>query len=92
MKKYTVTWPTRPEGVYTQVVRASDPTDAVRVASELDWPTADGYSMAFDYEPEVWLLLRPFRLRSRHVAGPDFGSTAADAVAFVPEPLGTETV
>jgi hypothetical protein len=90
MKKYSVTWPTRPEGVYTQLVYlvyADGPTDAVRVAAGLDWPTTDGYSMAFDYEPEVWQLRWPFRLRSHHVAGPDFGSTAANAVAFVPEPL-----
>lgn len=92
MKKYSVTWPTRPEGVYTQVVYAADPTDAVREAADLDWPTTDGYRVAFDYEPEVWRLRRPFRLRSHHVAGPDFGSTAADAVAFMPEPIDLNAV
>lgn len=88
--RWSVTWPTRPEGVYTELVRANDPTDAVRVAAELDWQTTPGYSVAFDYTPQVWRLLRPYRLRSHHVAGPDFGGTEADAEAFVPMPLGSD--
>jgi hypothetical protein len=90
--RWSVTWPTRPSGLYTVLVRATDPSDAVRVAAELDPPVTDGYSLAFDYEPEVWRLRRPYRLRSYPAAGPDFGGTAADAPPFVPEPLGTETV
>ncbi len=90
--RWSVTWPTRPSGVYTELVRADDPTDAVRVASELEWPTADGYTVAFDYTPMVWRLQRPYRWRSRHVTGPDFPDTVSDKVAFTPEPLGSETV
>jgi len=86
-----VTWPTRPEGVYTVLVRAEDPVDAVRVAADLDMPLTEGYSMAFDYEPEVWRLRRPYRFRSRHVAGPDFGDVD-DAVPFVPVPYRAEAV
>lgn len=90
--RWSVTWPTRPEGLYTVLVRADDPTDAVRVASELDLPLNDGYSLAVDYEPEVWRLLHPYRMRSYHVAGPDLGGNAVGADPFVPEPLGTEAV
>lgn len=82
---WSVTWPTRPNGVYTQLVRADDPTDAVRVAAELDWPTAPGYTVAFDYEPQVWRLLHPYRWRSRRVAGSDFPDAIPDRVAFTPE-------
>ena len=84
--RWSVTWPTRPNGVYTQLVRADDPTDAVRVAAELDWPTAPGYTVAFDYEPQVWRLRRPYGLRSRPVAGPEFPDTLPGEVAFTPEP------
>lgn len=92
MKKYTVTWPTRPSGVYSELVWADDPTDAVRVAAELDWPTAPGYTVAFDYTPMVWRLKHPYRWRSRQVAGPDFPDAVDGEVAFTPEPLGSETV
>jgi len=92
MKKYSVTWPTRPSGVYTEWVRAADPTDAVRAASELDWPTADGYTVAFDYTPMVWRLQRPYRMRSHQVAGPDFPDEVDGEVGFTPVPLGSETV
>lgn len=85
--RWSVTWPTHPNGVYTQLVRAADPTDAVRVAAELDWPTAPGYTVAFDYAPQVWRLLRPYRWRSRPVAGPDFPDQILGEVAFTPEPL-----
>jgi hypothetical protein len=88
--RWSVTWPTRPNGVYTQLVRADDPVDAVRVAAELDWPTADGYTVAFDYEPQVWRLRRPYRLRSHPVAGPDFPDQVLGEVAFTPEPLPVE--
>lgn len=82
--RWSVTWPTRPNGVYTIFVRADDPTDAVRVA--LAWPDLPVYALAFDYEPEVSRLLRPHRLRSHHVAGPDYGGEDA-AQAFTPTPL-----
>jgi hypothetical protein len=80
--EWTVTWPTRPDGVYTEAVRAIDPTDAVRVASLLGWPTTPGYDVAFDYTPEVWRLRHPYRWRSRHVQGPQF--SADPSIAFVP--------
>lgn len=86
MPRYSVTWPTRPEGEYSQHVRAADPTDAVRAAAELDWPTSPGYSVAFDYEPEVWRLRHPYPLLSRHVQGPDFSAEEFGAPAFVPAP------
>ena len=85
--RWSVTWPTRPNGVYTQLVRADDPVDAVRVAAELDWPTAPGYSVAFDYEPQVWRLLRPYWLRSHPVAGPAFPDLILGEIAFTPWPL-----
>lgn len=85
--RWSVTWPTRPNGVYTRLVRAADPVDAVRVAAELEWPTTDGYTLAFDYEPEVWRLLRPYRMRSHQVAGPEFSDETPGEVAFTPEPL-----
>lgn len=84
--RWSVTWPTRPNGIYTQLVRADDPVDAVRVAAELEWPTADGYTVAFDYEPQVWRLKRPYSLRSRPVAGPDFPDLILGEVAFTPWP------
>jgi len=90
--RWSVTWPTRPNGVYTQLVRADDPTDAVRVAAELDWPTADGYTMALDYAPMVWRLQRPYRWRSRSAAGPDFPDLVPGEVAFTPEPLDLKQV
>lgn len=89
MPQYSVTWPTRPAGVYTEYVHAADPTDAVRVAGDLDWPTSPGYTMAFDYEPEVWLLRRPHRLRSRHVQGPHFSDCEPGQAAFTPAPATT---
>lgn len=73
--RWSVTWPTRPNGVYIQLVRANDPTDAVRVAAEQDVSANDDYSVAFDYEPEVWRLQRPYRWRSHHAAGPDYSAT-----------------
>jgi hypothetical protein len=91
MPKYSVTWPTRPSGIYTECVQAADPTHAVRVAAELDWPTSPGYTVAFDYEPGVWLNRRPYRLRSRHVQGPRFGSAAPGAPAFMPVPATTHS-
>lgn len=90
--RWSVTWPTRPSGLYTVWVRADDPTDAVRVASEMELPLTDGYETAFDYAPEVWRLGRPLRWRARHVAGPDFGGTDDDAPAFVPEPLDLDAI
>lgn len=82
MPCFSVTWPTRPAGVYSQYVHAVDATDAVRAAADLDWPTAEGYTVAFDYVPEVWRLRRPYRWLSRHVAGPHY----PDNVPFVPAP------
>lgn len=90
--RWSVTWPTRPSGVYTVLVRAADPTDAVRVAAELELPVNDGYSIAFDYEPQVWRLLRPYRLRSRRVAGPDFQDAVLGEVAFTPEEIDLNVV
>lgn len=90
--RWSVTWPTRPNGVYTQLVRADDSTDAVRVAAELDWPTADGYTVAFDYAPQVCRLLRPYRLRSHPVAGPDFPDQVLGEVAFTPAPMDLDAV
>jgi hypothetical protein len=90
--RWSVTWPTRPNGVYTQLVRADDPTDAVRVAAGLEWPTADGYTVAFDYGPQVWRLLRPYRLRSHHVAGPTYPDMVPDKVGFTPEPIDLDEV
>ncbi len=92
MKKYSVTWPVRPSGVYSVYAQADDPTDAVRVAAEQEMPLADGYSLAFDYEPEVWRLLHPYRWRSHHVAGPEFEDEVSGEVGFTPLPLGSETV
>jgi hypothetical protein len=85
--RWSVTWPTRPDGVYTVLVRADDPTDAVRVAAEQDVLPNINYALAFDYEPEVWRLRRPYRWRSRHAAGPDYDSPEADTQAFAPLPL-----
>lgn len=88
MPRYTVTWPTRPAGVYTVIVRASDPTEAARVAAAEDLPTTEGYSLAYDYEPEIWHVRHPYAWRSRHVQGPDYNSNdaGANAAAFVPVP------
>ena len=47
----------------------------------------DGDTVAFDYEPQVWRLLRPYRLRSHPVAGPDFPDLVLGEVAFTPWPL-----
>lgn len=85
-RRWSVTWPTHPVGTYTVLVRAADPTDAVRVAADMDLPCADGYSMAFDYEPCVWRLRHPYRLRSRYVQGPTFPDSVPGAVAFTPRP------
>lgn len=92
MKKYMVTWPTRPFGLCSEPVWADDPADAVRVASDLDWLTSDGYTVAFDYTPMVWRLQRPYRWRSRHVAGPDFPDFLPGEVAFTPEPFDLREV
>lgn len=89
---WEVTWPIRPSGTNSVLMRAKDPTDAVRVAAELELPLGDGLSMAFDYEPEVWRLLRPWRWRSYHAAGPEYGDAAPGEVGFTPLPLGSETV
>ncbi|MGH3584864.1 MAG: hypothetical protein ACRDQ0_00940 [Pseudonocardia sp.] len=86
MPQYSVTWPTRPNGVYSELVHATDPTDAVRVAASLEWPTNPGYEVAFDYTPEVWALRRPYRLRSRHVQGPHYPDGLANEPAFTPAP------
>lgn len=85
--RWSVNWPIRPDGIYTAIVRAIDPTDAVRVAAERELRTAEGYSLAFDYEPEVWRLRHPYQRRSRHVAGPFFPDTVPGEVAFAPLPV-----
>lgn len=90
--RWSVTWPTRPNGVYTQLVRADDPTDAVRVAAELDWPTAPGHTIAFDYTPMVWRLQRPYRMRSHQVAGPEFEDEVDGEVGFTPEPVDLDAI
>lgn len=89
---WSVTWPTRPTGVYTQQVRANDPADAVRAAAEQDVVPNTNYAPAFDYEPEVWRIRRPYRWRSHHVAGPDYAGAEANAEAFVPLPLDTRQI
>ena len=81
--RWSVTWPTRPNGVWTVFVRADDPTDAVRVA--LACPDLPVYALAFDYEPERSRLLRPHQRRTHHVAGPSYGGEEA-AQAFTPTP------
>lgn len=88
--RWSVIWPTRPQGFYTVVVRADDPTDAVRVAAKWELPTADGHSLALDYEPMVWRMKRPYWLRAKQVAGPDYPAlrTPGDD-AFMPLPLKT---
>lgn len=73
MPEYSVTYPTRPNGEYSQYVHADNPADAVHAATKLDWPTNPGYTVAFDQEPEVWIIRHPHRLRSRHVQGPKRG-------------------
>ncbi|WP_330172991.1 hypothetical protein OG875_04930 [Streptomyces sp. NBC_01498] len=73
MPEYTVTYPTLPNGIYTQEVKADSIEDAVRAARELDWPTNPGYTVEFDKEPAVWLLRYPRRIRSKRVSGPDYG-------------------
>jgi hypothetical protein len=83
--KFSVTWPTRPGGVYTQIVRAVDATDAVRIAAQLAWPTSNGYSVAWDYTPEVWQVSRPYTLRSRRVAGPAYDDE--QGAGFIPLPV-----
>lgn len=85
--RWSVTWPIRPFGIHTVLVRAADPVDAVRVAAEEDLPATDGYSIAFDYEPEVWLIRRPYNSRSRHVGGPRFDDEVPGLVPFTPEPI-----
>jgi hypothetical protein len=84
MPRYTVTWPTRPAGVYSIIVRATDPTDAARVAADEELPTTDGYSIAYDYEPEIWRIRRPHRLLSRRVQGPSYSDTEDTLQPFVP--------
>jgi len=90
--RWSVTWPTRPCGVYTVPVRAADPTDAVRVAAEQELQTTPGYALAFDYEPQVWRVLRPYWLRSRPVAGPDYPDTVPGEVAFAPALLDPDEI
>lgn len=88
--RWAVTWPTRPYGVYTTVVRAYDPTDAVRTAlQQRDLPV---YALAFDYEPEVWRLLHPYSRRSYRAAGPDYGGVDGTEEAFTPIPLDLRQV
>lgn len=87
--RWSVTWPTRPDGVWTVFVRADDPTDAVRVASERAGLPV--YALAFDYEPEVWRLRHPYRMRSEHAAGPDYGGEDA-AQAFTPTALDLQEI
>lgn len=67
---WEVTWPIRPSGTNSVIVRAADATDAVRVAAELGLPLGGGMTMAFDYEPEVRRLSRSYRLLARHAQGP----------------------
>jgi len=90
--RWSVTWPVRPSGTYSVYARATDPTDAVRAAAERDMATADGYTIAFDYEPEVWRLQHPYRMRSHHVAGPEFPDETPGEVAFTPEPLDLDAI
>lgn len=84
--EWTVTWPTRPAGVYTLRVRALDATNAVRVAALDEWPTSDGYTVAFDYAPRVWRCRRPYRWLSRYVQGPGFPDAVPGVIAFTPLP------
>ncbi|MFK0182051.1 hypothetical protein ACIQVR_39575 [Streptomyces xanthochromogenes] len=90
--RWSVTWPTRPNGLYTVHVRAADPSDAVRVAAGLDLPLNDGYTLAVDYAPEVWRLRRPYGWRSRWAAGSDFGGTDTDEpfTPLAPDTLPTD--
>jgi hypothetical protein len=86
MPRYTVTWPTRPDGVYSVIVRAANPADAARIAAGEDLPTADGYSIAYDYEPEIWNIRHPYRWRSRRVQGPSYSNAEDSLQPFVPVP------
>lgn len=86
LPRWTVTFPTRPGGLYSHLVRAADPTDAVRVAATLDWPTNPGHTLAFDHTPEVWRLHRPYCWRSRHAAGP----TYPEDTVYTPQPATPE--
>ncbi|MCX4919945.1 hypothetical protein [Streptomyces sp. NBC_00687] len=90
--RWSVTWPTRPHGVHTVLVRAVDSADAVRVATEKTPPVDDEYQLAFDYAPCVWRLAWPYRLRSRHVAGPDFPDMVLGEPGFIPEPLNLDAI
>jgi hypothetical protein len=73
MSEYSVTFPTLPEGVYTQYVTANGPAEAIRAAAELEWPTNPGYTVELNKEPEVWIVRRPYRVRSKRVSGPNYG-------------------
>ncbi|MGV2914706.1 hypothetical protein [Streptomyces alfalfae] len=85
LPRWSVTWPLRPNSTYSVWVRATDPTDAVRVA--LKRPDLPTYAMAFDYQPEVWRLRHPYPTRSYRAAGPDYGGAAGTADQFTPTPL-----
>lgn len=90
--RWSVTWPTRPNGVHTVLVRADDPTDAVRVASEQDPSVTGGYALAFDYEPQVWRLRRPYWWRSRPATGPDYPDMTPGEAGFTPVPVDLRKV
>ena len=91
LPRWSVTWPTRPYGVYTVYVRAADPTDAVRVAAKRGDLPVRTLPLAFDYVPEVGRLLRPHRLRSHHVAGPEYGGEEAGQ-SFTPTAMDLQGI
>lgn len=86
--RWSVTWPTLPSGTYTVLERAVDASNAVKAAATPNRPIAAGYAIAYDYEPSVWRLRRPYRWRSAHAQGPEsFPDAVPGQVAFTPVPV-----
>ncbi|MEU1071899.1 MULTISPECIES: hypothetical protein [unclassified Streptomyces] len=67
---YSVTWPVKPEGLVSRYFRAASPDEAVQASRDLYVRMNDGYTIDYTAEPEVWLLRRPYGVRSKHVQGP----------------------
>lgn len=72
---WTVTWPTLPGGIYSIPVRRADNIEhAVQQARAAFAPTAPGYSIAYDYEPEVWQIKPGPACR---ISGPEYCDNVA---------------